>query len=60
MGKKRKPDLGIVEDLLWTILSSPLPRDHPDERDQRKVEFPAIERALNILAKHSMKDRMGK
>lgn len=60
MVKKKNADLGLVTDILRHVLNSPLPKDHPDERYQRKVEFPAIMRALDILAKHSIKDRTGR
>jgi len=56
MSKRKKASLGPVEDILWTLLDAGVSKDSPDWHYWKTVERPSINRALDILAKHSLRD----
>jgi hypothetical protein len=56
MGKKKKADLGIAMDILTTLRTTKLAKDHPDHRYQVKHEIPSLDRAYHLVMKRWLKD----
>lgn len=56
MGKRKKASLAAAEEILWTVLEAGVSKDSPDWHYWKTVERPSVERALDILAKHTLRD----